>query len=148
MSLMKEFQSIEAFLRDKFAAITVVKHVEPSVPANRSFLLRLNSDTRKSETQLHIRTEREYLIQLWTDSAEMTLETMDSLSTSLYQTQLIPIVGTARFVRVGSFTFAQPTFTSNNLFTCTGTLRTEGREARTQKSYEKIQHVYAQQIIL
>ncbi|WP_028553148.1 hypothetical protein [Paenibacillus sp. UNC451MF] len=148
MSILTEFNSIEAFLKTVLPDVTVTKHENPAAPSPHTLLLRLNSDARQSETNLLVRTEREYSLQLWSGSAEETLETLDRLSTALYQTQLIPVLGAARFIRVRSFAFNPTSSIDPNLYTYTGILRTEGRQARTQESYEKIQHVYAQQITL
>ncbi|UQZ84015.1 hypothetical protein SK3146_03227 [Paenibacillus konkukensis] len=148
MSLITEIGSIEAFLQAKFPAAIIVKHTEPAEPAGSTFLLRLVSDTRKSETNLLVRTERTYQIMYWADDANSALETMDTLSAALYQTQLIPVTRASRFIRVVSFSFAQPALADNGLYVCTGTLLTEARQARSQESYEKIQHVYAQQITI
>ncbi|OXM86464.1 hypothetical protein [Paenibacillus rigui] len=146
MSLITEMHSIEAFLKEKFPSAQVLLHDMPQEPAADSFSVALMNDVRKSETHLHIRTEREFQLRYAGTGTEAVLETMDLLSSLVYQTQLIPITDAPRFLRIASFTFSTPNPTGNGLFICTGSLRTEGRTARTQESYEKMQHVYVQQV--
>lgn len=146
MSLIQEMLSAEAFLKTKFPSAAILLYEAPQNAAAGSFSVVLLNDLRTSETHLHIRTEREYQIRYTGLSAEEALETMDLLSSHMYQNPFIPVQGLPRFIRIASFAFAAASLNESGLYTCTGTLRTEGRAARTQEAYEKMQHVYVQQV--
>lgn len=146
MSLIQEMLSVEAFLKTKFPEAATLLYEAPSTAPANSFSIVLLNDLRTSETHLHIRTEREYQLRYTGASAEEALETMDKLSSYMYQTPFIPVQGLPRFIRIASYAFTAAALNESGQYTCTGSLRTEGRVARTQEAYEKMQHVHVQQV--
>lgn len=147
MTLINDIISVENFVKAKFPTALTEKQTPPKQPPPGLFVIRLQNDRRESETRLHFRTDRDYQIVYYAKTAPDVLAKMDALSTALYQTQLIPISGSLRYIRVESFTFSQPFLTQNDLYAGIGVLSTQVRQARDQQAYDKIQHVYARYLV-
>ncbi|WP_010495080.1 hypothetical protein [Paenibacillus elgii] len=147
MTLIDDIVSVEGFVKAKFPTATTVKQTLPKQPAAGTFVIRFQNDSRESETAFHFRTDRDYQIVYFGARADEVLAKMDALSTTLYQTQVIPRTdGSLRYVRVESFAFSQPFKTENELFACIGVLSAQTRTARDQQTYEKMMNVYARLI--
>lgn len=147
MTIVNELESVERFVKTQFPAASTVLQTPLKGPAADEFLIRFLNETRQSETRYHTRADREYQIVYYGASAPDVLDRMDALSDALYRYQLIPINGSLRYIRVGSFSISQPFETEGKqLFACIGVLQTEIREARTQEQYEKIMHIYTRYI--
>jgi hypothetical protein len=141
VTLVNDIVSVENFVKSVNPTALTFKQTPPKEPVPNTFVIRFQSESRESETALHWRTEREYQIIYFGADAADVLTKMDALSKALYQTLLIPIDGSLRYIRVESFSLSQPFLTDNKLFACIGVLSTTIREARDQATYEKIMHV-------
>lgn len=145
MALVNDLLSIEDFVKAQFPTAHTEKQTVPLKPAPNTFVIRYLGESREVETAAHYRIDREYDVVYLGATAADVLTQMDALGRALYQTKLIPIKDSLRYIRVESFSTSQPFETENDLFACIAVLQTEIREARDQAEYDLIQHVYARQ---
>lgn len=144
MALINDLVSVENFVKSVSPTSITEKQTVPLKPAANTFVIRFQNDSRELETAYHYRIDREYqIVYLGANPADV-LTKMDALSKALYQTKLIPINGSMRYIHVESFSISQPFQTDNDLYAVIGVLATEIREARDQATYEKIAQVYTQ----
>ncbi|MEW9697945.1 hypothetical protein [Paenibacillus sp. SI8] len=142
MSLINDIQSVELFVKSVHPTAIIEKQTAPLKPTANTFVIRFLSDSTESETRFHTRTDREYQFLCYGQSAQEVLAKMDMLRKALYQTLLIPIKDSLRYIRVESFSLSQPLKTDNELFAMVGVLSTQIREARTQEQYDKMTQIH------
>jgi hypothetical protein len=95
-------ESVEDFVKTVHPTALTEKQNVPRKPPANLFVVRFQNDDRTSETGYHYRIDREYqIVYFGADEADV-LTKMDSLSTALYQRQLIPINGSLRNLCVES----------------------------------------------
>lgn len=148
MTLVNELASVEAFVRAKLPTVATVKQTVPLKPEPGTFVIRFQNGSTESETAAHFRHDRDYQFVYFGTSAADVLTKMDTVAGALYQTLLIPINGSLRYIRVDQFSMSAPFKTENDVHAVIGVLSTEVREARTQQAYDKIAHVYTQFITI
>ncbi|MEV5028503.1 hypothetical protein [Paenibacillus sp. LPE1-1-1.1] len=129
--VVNELQSVETFIRGLYPS-TTYKQTVPKKPAADTFVIRLLTDGRANETHTSIRVERTYQIVYYGSAPSDVLTKMDTLSRAIYQTEQIPINASARFIRVGAFSYSAPFQTEGDLYACIGVMETHVREERTQ----------------
>jgi hypothetical protein len=143
VTLINDIVSVEAFVKARFTTSTTVKQTVPLKPAANTFVIRLQSSSSESETAYHFRNDREYQIVYYGDTALDVLTKLDTLTTALEQTRVIPINGSLRYIRVGAISVSMPFKTDNDLYAAILVVSTEVRQARTQEAYAKMAQVNA-----
>ncbi|WP_337102332.1 hypothetical protein [Paenibacillus sp. YIM B09110] len=131
--VVNELQSIETFIRGLYPS-TTYKQTPPKKPVADTFVIRMQTDSRVSETYLTMRVDRTYQVIYYGAQPADVLTRMDELSRAIYQTEQIPINASTRFIRIGAFSFSAPFETDNGLYACIGVLETAVREGRTQET--------------
>ncbi|NHN31131.1 hypothetical protein [Paenibacillus agricola] len=148
MTLVNELGSVEAFVKALFPSVVTVKQTVPLQPVAGTFVIRFQNGSTESETAHHFRNSRDYQLVYFGTSAADVLAKMDAVSSALYQTLLIPISGSLRYIRVDQFSMSAPFKTDNDVHAIIGVLSTEVRQARTQQVYDKIAQVYTRYITI
>lgn len=142
MTVVNELQSVGTFLAASVPSATV-KYEVPAKPTPSDLVVRAQSNDYKSETRYHYRIDRTYQVIAFGADSPTVLAKMDAISRKVMDKRMaIPINGSTRFIRVGSFSFSAPFRNENGQWAAIGVLETEVREARTQEEYGKIWHVY------
>ena len=140
MSVVNDMVAIEAYIKALFPTATTGKQDVPAQPPANSFYVRLLDEDRETETRYHFRIDRAYQIVHLAQRPDTVLANMDTLSTAIYQTELIGDI------RINAFSISQPAKTDNGLFVIIGVLDTSVRQARIQPVYPKINHVGITQV--
>ena len=143
MSLVNDIQSVVDFIKSMYPKANVIKQNLPTTPTPNTFVVRLLTSSTESETLYHIRRDRDYQIVYYGTNVSDILTKMDEIERKVTNNIVIPINGTLRYLRVEGFSFSMPFKTESNIDVILGVLQTEAREARDQKTYDKIMHVYA-----
>lgn len=129
--VVNDLLSIESFIRGLFPS-TTFKQTLPKQPVPNTFVIRLLSDGRVTETHTSIRVERTYQIVYYGTAPSDVLTKMDTLSRAIYLNEQIPVNASSRFIRVGAFSFSAPFQTDGDLYASIGVMETQVREERTQ----------------
>lgn len=142
MAIMDDIASVGAFVKSVVPGAQL-KHEVPSQQTKDTLVVRAITNDYESETGYHYRIDRAYQIVAYGADSPSVLTKMDAIVRKVMDgTTLIPITGSLRYIRTDGFNFATPFRTESGLWACIGVLQTEVREARTQKEYDKIMHVY------
>lgn len=143
MTVVNDLISVENFVKARYPAPAhTYKQVPPKRPDPKTFTVRLLDDGRVTETGYHTRVDRAYqIVYIDTGPAEV-LTVMDDLSRVFMDGTVIPINASARFIRVGAFSFSAPFQTENDQYAVIGVMRTEIREARTQDNSPLIGEIH------
>lgn len=143
MAVGNELQSVVDFVKTMYPTTKIIKQNVPSTPAPNIFAIRLLTSDTESETLYHMRRNRDYQIVYYGSNVEDVLTKIDVLERKAMNNIVIPITGSLRYVRVEGFSFGMPFKTESGVDVAIGVLQTTVREARDQKTYDKIMHVYA-----
>ena len=142
MTLKNEVESVGTFVKSVVPGASL-KYDVPTQPTKDNVVVRIQGTESESETGYHYRTDRTYQIVVYGEDALDVQTKMDALRRKCMDGKMaIPINGSLRYIRIGSFSFSAPIRTEGGLFACIGVMPTEVREARTQEQYDKIMHVY------
>jgi hypothetical protein len=141
-SITNEIESIAAFVEPVLTGATVYKQRVPVQPVANEVSIRYLTGDSESETNYHYRLDRDYQIIYFAQNEFACLQKFEALEQKLNDVFVIPINGSMRYLRVGSFSFSQPFKTEGGtVFAMIGVLRVSVREARTQEQYEKIMNI-------
>lgn len=143
MAVGNELQSVVDFVKTMYPTAKIIKQNVPSTPAPSVFAIRLLTSDTESETLYHMRRNRDYQIVYYGANVEDVLTKIDVLERKAMNNIVIPITGSLRYIRVEGFSFGMPFKTESGVDIAIGVLQTTVREARDQKTYDKIMHVYA-----
>ncbi|MFE4202140.1 hypothetical protein [Aneurinibacillus aneurinilyticus] len=143
MAVGNELQSVVDFVKTMYPKAKIIKQNVPSTPSANTFIVRLLTSDTESETLYHMRRNRDYQIVYYGTTVEDVLTKIDVLERKAMNNLLIPITGSLRYIRVEGFSSSMPFKTESGVDVAIGVLQTTIREARDQKTYDKIMHVYA-----
>ena len=146
MTIISDIVAIEAFVKAKYPAPAhTYKQTPPLKPEPKTFVVRVIDDGRTTETRYHTRVDRTYQIVYYSDKVADVLTKMDALSFAFMDALIVPVSGSTRNIRVGTFSYSEPFETENDLFASIGVLTTEVREARTRPQWPLIGKVNVRQ---
>ncbi|MGM1023549.1 MAG: hypothetical protein ACQEXV_24185 [Bacillota bacterium] len=144
MSILTELDSVASVVLEAFPE-SEMKYKVPKEPKTGQFVLRSQKNDLSTESRFTFRIERLYQLIYYSDNPAEALDIMDRLSRLLMRgTTLIPINdGSFRYIRIESFSFSDPVETESGLSAVIASMPTEIRQARDQKTFEKIMQVHA-----
>ncbi|MCQ4363059.1 hypothetical protein KQR54_18340 [Mycobacterium gordonae] len=133
MTIVNDIISVEAFVKAHYPSPAYTyKQTAPLKPEAATFIIGLLDDARSTETGYHTRVDRTYQVAYVGDSVADVMAKMDELSYAFMDNTLIPVNGSARYIRVESFSYSAPFQTENDKWAAIGVMPTQIREARTQ----------------
>ncbi len=143
MTVLSDMEYIAAFVKTVLPPTTQIKYEVPAQPTKDIFVVRPLVNDYESETRYHYRIGRSYQFVAYGADVPSVLNTMGAVAREVNDGKtMIPIKGSQRYIRCGSFSFGAAFKTEGGVYACVGVLETEVREARAQEQYEKIMHVY------
>ncbi|KTS84480.1 hypothetical protein NS115_03905 [Paenibacillus jamilae] len=144
MGILTELDSVASVVLEAFPE-SEMKYKVPKEPKTGQFVLRSQKNDLSTESRFTFRIERLYQLIYYSDNPAEALDIMDRLSRQLMRgTTLIPINdGSFRYIRIESFSFSDPVETESGLSAVIASMPTEIRQARDQKTFEKIMQVHA-----
>ncbi|MDH5159822.1 hypothetical protein [Heyndrickxia oleronia] len=143
-SILNEIDSIFTYVEDLFPGAKIRYQEVPPVLEPNMVTLRYASGDMTTETTFHYRLDRDYQFIYFDNTELKCLDKGDALARKLNNALVIPIKGSKRYLRVGSFSLSQPFKTESGVYAIIGMLSAELREARDQEHWDKIEHVYAE----
>lgn len=143
MAVGNELQSVVDFVKTMYPTAKIIKQNVPSTPAANTFVIRLLTSDTESETLYHMRRNRDYQVVYYGSNVEDVITKLDAVERKTMNNLVIPITGSLRYIRVEGFSSSMPFKTESGVDVALGVLQTTVREARDQKTYDKIMHVYA-----
>lgn len=142
-SIPNEIESIFTYVEDLFFGATVSYQKIPAELKPNLITLGYATGNSTTETGASYRLERDYQFVYFDSSELKCLDKGDALQRKLNNALVIPILGSTRYLRVGSFSLSQPFKTESGMYAIIGMLSVELREERDQPTYEKIKQVNA-----
>ncbi|MDQ0154912.1 hypothetical protein [Robertmurraya andreesenii] len=137
-SITNEIESIAEVVEPLFPGANVYYQRIPAEPKMNELSIRFIAGGSSSETNYHYRLDHDFQIVYFGRNEFDCLTKFEALERKLNDGFLIPIKGSLRYMRIGSFSFSQPFKTEGGANAILGVLNVEVREARTQQQYEKI----------
>lgn len=143
-SLIKEVESIAAYIESLFPTADIHYQQVPIEPAADTLVIRYIDTQSTSESGFHYRLDRTFQIVYFAKNDFVCMQQTESLESKLNSGLVIPILGSDRFLRLESFNLSQPFKTeSGTVSAIIGVLSANLREAREQPKYPKIMNVDA-----
>lgn len=147
MSVMNELLSLEAFLKLKFPESSFEKQKKPEDTFPGLFVVGLQSGDPSLETRLHYVNRNDWQINYFGETPLEVLTVIEQLNKAFHESpRMIPLLETARNMRIMSFSTSQPFETADKNYAFIGVLTTETRITSEQPVYEAIGEVNVREI--
>lgn len=141
--IKNEVQSVRDYVGPVLAGVTRY-HLQniPSTYVAGEMSIRFAGSASETETAYHYRRDLRFQIVYFGANELDCLAKMQALETNFNNDQLIPIKGSARYLRLEPFSMSEPFKTSTTgVYAIIGTLEAKLREARPQPVSEPINNV-------
>lgn len=142
-SIANEIESIYEYIAPVMGGSREWFQNVPTTPKADEYVIRYLLSEQTAETAAHYRLNRDYQIIYFAANEFACLTKGDVIARQLNNTDVIPLKGSDRYMRVGSFSFLQPFKTESGMYAIIGILQLELREARPQAVVQKINDVNA-----
>jgi hypothetical protein len=142
-SIANEIESIYEYIAPVMSGSREWFQNVPATPNANEYVIRYLLSEQTTETAAHYRLNRDYQIIYFAANEFACITKGDVIAHQLNNTDVIPLKGSDRYMRVGSFSFSQPFKTESGMYAIIGILQLELREARPQATETKIASVNA-----